>query len=151
MPHILSGEKDASSQVPEEVAIADQPRDRPHAEPGGAAERDVHVRELRHPRAVELQQPGTSLVRAAGIAVVQRSEVPPDRAPDLLFLLGVVDARDRIAFEYRDGDPVPRVDYTAEEEEVWRAVWQNLAPLHERYACRSYLGCSRLLKLDRER
>src|SRR5216684_4482624 len=41
------------------------------------------------------------------------------------------DAIARIAFEYRDGDPVPRVDYTEEEEEVWRTVWRNLAPLHE--------------------
>src|SRR5437764_13482994 len=61
------------------------------------------------------------------------------------------DAIARIAFEYRDGDPVPRVDYTDEEQEVWRAVWRNLAPLHERYACEAYRGCSRLLKLDRSR
>ena len=32
------------------------------------------------------------------------------------------DAIARIAFEYRDGDPVPRVDYTDEEQEVWRAT-----------------------------
>jgi len=61
------------------------------------------------------------------------------------------DAIARIAFEYRDGDPVPRVDYTEEEEEVWRTVWRNLAPRHDRYACGAYQGCSRLLKLDRTR
>jgi phenylalanine-4-hydroxylase len=57
----------------------------------------------------------------------------------------------RLAFEYRDGDPVPRVDYTGEEHEVWRSVWRELAPLHERYACATYLACSQRLKLDRER
>jgi phenylalanine-4-hydroxylase len=61
------------------------------------------------------------------------------------------DAIARIAFEYRDGDPVPRVDYTDEEQEVWRVVWRNLAPLHDRHACSAYLACSRLLKLDRAR
>jgi len=61
------------------------------------------------------------------------------------------DAIARIAFEYRDGEPVPRVDYTDEEQEVWRVVWRNLAPLHDRHACSAYLACSRLLKLDRAR
>src|SRR2546425_1043865 len=61
------------------------------------------------------------------------------------------DAIARIAFEYSDGEPVPRVDYTDEEQEVWRAVWRNLGPLHDRYACSAYLGCSRQLKLDRAR
>ena len=61
------------------------------------------------------------------------------------------DAIARIAFEYSDGEPVPRVDYTDEEQEVWRAVWRNLGPLHDRYACSAYLGCSRQLKLDQAR
>jgi phenylalanine-4-hydroxylase len=61
------------------------------------------------------------------------------------------DAIARIAFEYRDGDPVPRVDYTDDEQEVWRTVWRNLAPLHDRYACGAYLGCSEKLRLDRAR
>src|SRR5437879_3590610 len=59
------------------------------------------------------------------------------------------DAIARIAFEYRDGDPVPWVDYTDEEQKVWRTVWRNLGPLHDRHACRAYLDCSRQLKLDR--
>ena len=91
------------------------------------------------------------------------------RAPDRLDAAGLVqldpdhpgfrdpvyrgrrDAIARIAFDYRDGDPVPRVDYTDEEQEVWRTVWRDLGPLHERYACTAYLGCSRQLKLDRAR
>jgi phenylalanine-4-hydroxylase len=61
------------------------------------------------------------------------------------------DAIARLAFEYRDGDPVPRVDYTDAEHEVWRSVWRELDPLHDRYACATYLACSRHLRLDRKR
>src|SRR5438093_1122279 len=53
------------------------------------------------------------------------------------------DAIARIAFEYSDGEPVPRVDYTDEEEAVWRAVWRNRGPLHARYACTASPGGSR--------
>jgi len=57
----------------------------------------------------------------------------------------------RLAIEHREGDPVPRVDYTEDEEEVWRTVWRELGPLHARYACREYLECSAIVQLDRER
>jgi len=55
----------------------------------------------------------------------------------------------RIALEYKEG-PVPRVDYTAEEGETWRAVWASLAPLHQKYACAQYRDASGALRLDRE-
>ena len=29
-----------------------------------------------------------------------------------------------------------------EEQEVWRTVWRDLGPLHDRYACSAYLGCT---------
>src|SRR6266849_6601292 len=57
----------------------------------------------------------------------------------------------RAALEYREGDPVPHIDYTDEEQRVWGEVWQNLAPLHEKYACREYLEVSRRVALSRER
>ncbi|MFL5412599.1 MAG: hypothetical protein ACJ79D_14625 [Myxococcales bacterium] len=57
----------------------------------------------------------------------------------------------RVAMEYREGDPVPAVEYTEDEQGVWRTVWEHLAPLHERYACREYRECSALVSLDRER
>ena len=57
----------------------------------------------------------------------------------------------RAAVEYRDGDPVPDVAYTREEHDVWREVWRNLAPLHERYACSEYLEVSESIELPRER
>lgn len=56
----------------------------------------------------------------------------------------------RVAREYRDGDPVPRVVYSDEEHAVWREVWRQLTPLHEELACATYLGASARLALDRE-
>jgi phenylalanine-4-hydroxylase len=53
------------------------------------------------------------------------------------------------ALEYREGTRVSDVAYTDEEQEVWRAVWDRLGPLHERFACREYLESSRELALDR--
>ncbi len=57
----------------------------------------------------------------------------------------------RSAVEYRDGSPVPQIDYTVDEHDVWREVWRNLAPLHERYACREYLEVSDRVALSRTR
>ncbi|GAC1428435.1 MAG: hypothetical protein NVSMB68_00430 [Thermoanaerobaculia bacterium] len=57
----------------------------------------------------------------------------------------------RAAVEYREGDPVPHIDYTAAEQQVWADVCRNLAPLHERYACREYLDVSERIALSRTR
>jgi phenylalanine-4-hydroxylase len=42
------------------------------------------------------------------------------------------------ALAWRPGEPVPRVDYTEEEHEIWRTVSRELAPKHERLACRAF-------------
>ena len=57
----------------------------------------------------------------------------------------------RLALEYRDGDPLPRAEYTDEEHGVWRTVWEHLGPLHERVACREWKESSAALALDRTR
>jgi phenylalanine-4-hydroxylase len=57
----------------------------------------------------------------------------------------------RAALEYREGDPVPRIDYTDDEQRVWGEVWRNLAPLHEKYACAEYLDVSCRVALSRQR
>ena len=103
----------------EEVAIAHQPGHRSHAESRGAVQRDVHVGELRDPRPIELELPGTAEIRAAGVAVVKRAQVPPDRAPDLLLLVGIVDPRHRLAVavlerDARDGVAPGAIDGIAE-------------------------------------
>ena len=46
---------------------------------------------------------------------------------------------------HRPGDPIPDVEYTPEEDEVWRLVSSELATKHERYACAEYRrGAARL-------
>lgn len=55
----------------------------------------------------------------------------------------------RIALDYKGGK-VPRVDYTAEENQTWRAVQASLGPLHQRLACAEYREGAALVSLDRE-
>lgn len=43
----------------------------------------------------------------------------------------------QIGERYRSGEPIPRVDYTAEEDALWRVVSTELAKKHERFACRA--------------
>jgi len=45
----------------------------------------------------------------------------------------------KIALGYHIGDPIPSVNYTAEERGVWQTALQKLAPLHGKYACEEYL------------
>ncbi len=57
----------------------------------------------------------------------------------------------RQAQAYREGNPVLNVAYSEDEQAVWRTVWENLGPLHERYACREYLRAAEVLRLSRAR
>jgi phenylalanine-4-hydroxylase len=52
----------------------------------------------------------------------------------------------RIALQFQGG-AVPRVEYTAAEDETWRAVQDSLAPLHDRYACAEYREGASLIRL----
>ena len=59
--------------------------------------------------------------------------------------------RDQIAAVARThdrGEPVPEIDYTGAEHRVWRAVRDNLAPLHGRHACKQYQESSARLSLS---
>src|SRR5207237_8863355 len=46
----------------------------------------------------------------------------------------------RVAMEFREGDAVPAVEYTEDEQSVWRTVWQHLDGLHAKYACQADRG-----------
>ncbi|CAI4232798.1 unnamed protein product [Auanema sp. JU1783] len=42
------------------------------------------------------------------------------------------------ALEYKHGDPIPYVEYTKEEHETWKAVYEKLKTLHDSLACDTY-------------
>jgi phenylalanine-4-hydroxylase len=50
-----------------------------------------------------------------------------------------------------ESDEIPLVDYTPEEDEVWRVVSTELAGKHERLACSDYLEAGAALELERDR
>jgi phenylalanine-4-hydroxylase len=52
---------------------------------------------------------------------------------------------------HRRGDPIADVEYTPEEDEVWRIVSHELRRKHERYACRAYREGARAVTLPTER
>ncbi len=54
------------------------------------------------------------------------------------------------ALDWSGREPVPRIDYTEAEESVWRTVWRELAPKHERLACRAFRDAVDRLDLPRE-
>jgi phenylalanine-4-hydroxylase len=55
------------------------------------------------------------------------------------------------ALAWEDGEPIPEIDYTEDEQEVWRTVCRELAPKHERYACRAFRDAVAALGLPRDR
>lgn len=56
-----------------------------------------------------------------------------------------------LSLAWSPGQPLPRIDYTETEHEVWRTVCEHIAPLHEKYACRAYRDAVRALDLPRDR
>lgn len=54
------------------------------------------------------------------------------------------------ALDWREGQPLPHIDYTDAENEVWATVSRALAPKHERHAHPEYLAAKRALGLPTE-
>jgi phenylalanine-4-hydroxylase len=54
------------------------------------------------------------------------------------------------ALDWSDGEPVPRIDYTEAEHDVWRTVCRELAPKHERLACAAFRDAVAALDLPRD-
>ncbi|XP_078232338.1 tyrosine 3-monooxygenase isoform X1 [Pogona vitticeps] len=44
-----------------------------------------------------------------------------------------------LAFNFRHGDPLPRVEYTPQEIATWREVYEKLSSLYPTHACKQYL------------
>ncbi|TQL69659.1 phenylalanine 4-hydroxylase [Nocardioides albertanoniae] len=55
------------------------------------------------------------------------------------------------ALGWKPGESVPRIDYTETENEIWRTVSREIAPLHAKYACRNYLAAVEALNLPTDR
>ncbi|MGN2641483.1 phenylalanine 4-monooxygenase [Nocardia takedensis] len=56
-----------------------------------------------------------------------------------------------MALEYRPGDAPPPVDYTADEQRVWRTVSVELARKHRKYACAEIRAAAGRLALPTDR
>lgn len=50
------------------------------------------------------------------------------------------------AFQHTWDKPIPRIDYTKDEIEVWGAVWDRMESLWKDYACKEFLHSLNLLK-----
>ncbi|MBF6326314.1 phenylalanine 4-monooxygenase [Nocardia cyriacigeorgica] len=56
-----------------------------------------------------------------------------------------------LALDYRPGGSVPRIDYTDDEQQVWRIVSAELARKHRIYACSEVLEAASRLALPTDR
>jgi phenylalanine-4-hydroxylase len=56
-----------------------------------------------------------------------------------------------VALEWEPGAEIPQIEYTDAEHEVWRTVSRELAPKHEKYACRAFRDAVAALGLPRDR
>ena len=56
-----------------------------------------------------------------------------------------------VSLAWSPGQPLPRIDYSETEHQVWRTVCEHIAPLHDKYACRAYRDAVAALDLPRDK
>ncbi|KAH7714635.1 TPH-1 protein, partial [Aphelenchoides avenae] len=44
-----------------------------------------------------------------------------------------------IALNYKQGQPIPRIEYTEREKKTWGTIYRRLRELHKQYACQEFL------------
>lgn len=54
----------------------------------------------------------------------------------------------RIAFEYRHGDVIPRVKYSADELKTWKIIYQQLSALYPTHACKQHINALKVLETE---
>jgi phenylalanine-4-hydroxylase len=59
--------------------------------------------------------------------------------------------RQRLARDWRVGDPLPHITYTPEEDALWETVTAKLHSLHEDVACEHYRRAAKSVVLPKER
>lgn len=59
--------------------------------------------------------------------------------------------RVQFALDYCAGTPVPEVEYTPEENDLWRTVFGKLSSLHEELACAQYRASARRIAMPADR
>ena len=76
-----------------------------------------------------------------------RSSCPPTTPASPIPITGPAGGTSpRSGAAYQAGEPIPDVEYTAEEDDVWRTVSSELAGQHRAHACHEYrLGAERLV------
>jgi phenylalanine-4-hydroxylase len=55
-----------------------------------------------------------------------------------------------VSASWKPGDPVPNVEYTDREHDVWRAVAERLVEKHRAKACKPYVDASEALELPKD-
>ncbi|XP_046459757.1 tyrosine 3-monooxygenase-like [Daphnia pulex] len=53
-----------------------------------------------------------------------------------------------IAFNYKHGEPIPRIKYSVEDKNTWKAVYTELMSLLPKHACRQHLEAFALLEKE---
>ncbi|KAI9558336.1 hypothetical protein GHT06_015089 [Daphnia sinensis] len=53
-----------------------------------------------------------------------------------------------IAFNYKHGEPIPRIEYSLEDKSTWKAVYTELMSLLPKHACRQHMEALSLLEKE---